>query len=515
MARRAFVFGSNGPQGAGALKFATHDAERMCEALSGSRCGFEVLSPRSFDDPHSIERLLGQVAEACAPDDTLVVFFSGHGIVQTSGLLLMLDKTDIRDKPLTTALRAESIVHCLRTSKASRKLLILDCCHAGMVYQDSRFKEPATSLQSVVGASQESGGESFVAIVASDRLEQTREFDDLQGSFLTSALCRALGEDFDLADHDRDGAIDLGDVREWLAKVAREHNQTSEQSVPIPFMFGRERGHVYLTRPPSDWTICQIVIDEIPFVALPCRTRDRVWVIGQTPVTNAQYRRRAKSTPRGKQFDKSENGGRWHAPFDPWSDPNFNHPDQPVVCVDLADARRFAAGVQSDGLQALVVPPAVWDLAAFGSTYPSYDRRTWAVGSIFDRGNGASAPAHTRRDHQLPSRHGAFDLIGNVWEWTDNLRGGRDDHWDDSMGIISLGALLAPDPSWRQELRGGSFLDDLKSARPTISVSALEDRHRTKHFDLGFRLAAMVPIEVLGSEVREQFVQRSTVLVSR
>lgn len=507
MTRRAFVFGSNGPEGAGALKFAHLDAARMRTALSGSRCGFEVLSPQSSDDPQAIERLLGELAEACAPDDTLVVFFSGHGMVQASGLLLMLDKTDIRNKPLTTALRAESIVHCLRTSKANRKLLILDCCHAGMVYQDSRFKAGAVSFQSVVGANQEPGGESFVAIVASDRLEQTREFDHLQGSFLTSALCRALGEDFDAADKDRDGAIDLGDVREWLARVARDHNATHDQDVPVPFIFGRERGQVYLTRPPSDWTTHRILIDEIPFVIIPCIGRNGVWAIGQTPVTNGQYGRYSKA-PSGKRFEMTEGGGRWVGPFHPWDDPSFNDPDQPVVCIDLADARRFAACVKSDRLRVSVVPPEVWDFAAFGATYPSYDRRTWAVGSVLDRSSGATAPAPIGRTGQLPNRYGAFDLLGNVWEWTYSTEDHREAFL--SIRVISLGARDRPDPSWRQELRGGSFLDDLSGIRPTIAVSELQDRHRTRHSDLGMRLAATIPFELLSADAREQVKQRAT-----
>ena len=45
MARRAVVFGSNGPEDAGALRYAMEDARRIAAALKHPRCGFDVVAP--------------------------------------------------------------------------------------------------------------------------------------------------------------------------------------------------------------------------------------------------------------------------------------------------------------------------------------------------------------------------------------------------------------------------------------------------------------------------------------
>lgn len=515
MARRAVVFGSNGPPDVGALKFAGKDAKRVGETLGSQRCGFEVDIPESTESPRIIEEMLFRVAESCASDDTFVIFFSGHGIVDSGGLWLMLDKTDFQHRALSTAIRAETVVNCLRTSKANRKLLILDCCHAGMVYGDSRFKDGDTSFQSIMGASAVSAsvdsGESFVAIVASDRLEKTREFDELEGSFLTSAICRALQEDFAIADEDGDGAINLNDLRTWLSRAAATHNATHRYPVPIPFMFGRQRGEVFLTRPPFEWRPLRVLVDEIPFLVIPMlHGRDYVWAVGETPVTNAQYTKRVSKAPVGEQWVID----RWSGPFEPLSSPNFNLPNHPVVCVDLLEAMSFAKGIRVGSISAVVTPPDVWDFAAFGSYYPSFDANKWRVGSIFDKNCNPAGPAPVRRENVVPSRFGVTDLIGNIWEWTAQ----RDEYASDDgdafvearlsthvpvPGILSRRGRKR-DLAWGQELRGGSFLDDMTRVKPTVAVSDLKDGARTKHSDLGFRLAIPVEYKLLERDFREQ-----------
>ncbi|SOE91474.1 Formylglycine-generating enzyme, required for sulfatase activity, contains SUMF1/FGE domain [Caballeronia arationis] len=498
MARRAVVFGSNGPKGAGVLRYARDDAKQIAAALRHPRCGFEVTEHEGLEDPQAIERSIAEVAELSAEGDTFAVFFSGHAFVEGASLWLMLDKTTV-ERPLTTALHADSIVRAMKFSPAQHKILILDCCHAGMVFSDSRFKsDVGTKMEDIVGPSDQEST-SFVALVASDRLERAREFDTLRGSFLTKSVCEALGRSFDDADKDRDGAIDLGDLRGWLTDRARAHNKLNPDArVPVPFVFGRERGRLFFTREPKDWIVSEIKGDYgLDFVVLPfLSSRRSAWLLGKTPITNAQYLTFVAATgyrePVGEHFIEKGRNSVWKGPFRPWTVAEFADPDNPVVCVDFSDALAFAewAAQLDSRLSPQLVPTDVWDFAAFGTPRPSFDRRIWSQLKIHHH---SPSPAAVTGDHGRINRYGAVDLFGNVWEWT--LLGHQ------HQAQVSI---VADGDDWRgrnQQIRGGSFLDDLSQVDPILTVAAMKEGTGTRHSDLGFRIAGEINLDELPADV--------------
>jgi hypothetical protein len=499
MARYAVIFASNGPTNTGALRYAESDADRLSDALQNPRCNFKVRRLPRGCARGDIEDTINDMAQSCSADDTFLVYFSGHGFIDRGALLLMLDDTSSA-KPLTTAMHVDTIVRSLRYCDARHKLLILDCCHAGMVFADSRFKDQLhADLKSVV-SQEDAEAASFVTLLASDRLEKAREFDELGGSFMSATICDALESETMDGDVDGDGAIDLRDLQEWLTFQARERNRRVEDAVPVPFIYGRERGRLYITRDPSDWPIVKV---EGPnghtFVPIRMLTDegDRIWMVGTTPVTNAQYRTFVKhgdGRPPGGSSLNAEGPDYWIEGFNPWTEPDFLQPDKPVVCVSSEDSRRYARWLNwtfSTEFEYFVTPPDVWDMAAFGHPYPSFDKRLWLRNDIHHK---THAPAAVNDGTRRVNRYGIQDLFGNVWEWTNaNLMDGH----------IALGVDAAED--WRernQELRGGGFLDDLGSIRPALAAGVLEDGVRTRHYDLGFRVAALARLRDMPIEIR-------------
>lgn len=366
----------------------------------------------------------------------------------------------------------------------------------------------------VKSADQES--ESFVAIVASDRLEKAREFESLNGSFLTKAICEALGVSFDDADKDKDGAIDLSDLKLWVTENARKYNQKHpDHRIPVPFVFGRERGRLFFTREPTEWNILEIKsASDCNFVLLPLLSSPySAWMLGKTPVTNAQYKRFVDDIgypmPMGKHFVTKDNHRAWEGPFHPWESPEFSDPDKPVVCVDLQDTIAFArwANYRDDKFSNLqVVPLEVWDFAAFGTPFPSYDRRLWKDLVIHDK---SSSPAVVTGVHNRLNQYGAVDLFGNVWEWTS-----EEDRFDDRLPALGFIGDHPTRSNSSQQLRGGSFLDDLNKVSPMITVAALKDGQNTKHSDLGFRLACEISLHDLPIDLATRLRNATTLNVS-
>lgn len=184
------------------------------------------------------------------------------------------------------------------------------------------------------------------------------------------------------------------------------------------------------------------------------RPAHRVWVadfrIGAYPVTNAQYEEFVLATAH-------EPPPHWrghHAPLE-----LRNHP---VVNVSWHDANAYCAWRgQQEGRLLRLPTEAEWEKAARGT-----DGRTWPWGNTFDAmkcnmnetGIGGTSPVGIFAAGRSPCE--AFDLAGNVWEWTrsawENEKQQRFDYpyrSDDGREDQSRTNVL-------HVVRGGSFIYD-------------------------------------------------------
>ena len=537
---RAFVAGSNGPALWEPLSYARKDADDIARCLAAPRCGFEVEMPPAGARPSAVREQLYAVAETCSDSDTFVCYFSGHGILEQGSLFLLWDETDLK-RLLTTGLPASALTEAMRGCRASNKLLILDCCHAGAAVGQG-FRDA-----SEVRAPDLVAPENHLVLMASDRLQRARELDALRGGLLTQQLCAALTDAFvDVAGADR--RLSIGDAKAWLESQALRHNgEDPDHAVPIPYLFGQQRGEFFFTAPRGEWQPTTFELDGCSFVILPFQwTGDGAppWVLGiaQHPVVNREYRafveQTGATTPVGERFS----GGRWHPGFEPWRTPGFDDPLQPVVCTSLADAWAYTfwfAGrahrnrVSSEfvgGWEEFRVPTqAEWDVAAFGTEHPSRDPRSWLSSSplIHQMAEGpAPIDATGARDNRL----GVSDLIGNVWEWCDNRT--RDSEGEDVAEhgspflvagsvtadnvVVGVGEVVGVDSGrdadpadiGRAAIRGGGFLDDLTRTAPFVNEWELRDRRRTRHSDLGFRIAVRLPCHALPDDIRDRVEAR-------
>ncbi|MBI3921861.1 MAG: SUMF1/EgtB/PvdO family nonheme iron enzyme [Armatimonadetes bacterium] len=131
--------------------------------------------------------------------------------------------------------------------------------------------------------------------------------------------------------------------------------------------------------------------------------------IDETEVTNSEFKRFLESTgyrpPHAENFLK-------HWRSDPMPPELADHP---VVYIDLDDARAYArwAGKR-------LPTEAEWHFAAQGT-----DGRKWPWGNEFDasrcndKGKGTT-PVKSYPEGRSP--FGCYDMVGNVWEWTESER---------------------------------------------------------------------------------------------
>jgi uncharacterized caspase-like protein len=176
MTKKAFLVGANTL----GLKYAEKDVNLMKEALT--MYGYEIVNPPA--DKYAIlpqfENLISNVAKT----DTVIFYFSGHGYTPKGDLLLVV-KDELQS--VSSRIPIRFFTDTLDDCRAENKLMVLDCCNAGRAASDWKPEQ----------------SERYRILTASERLEQSKEIDLFQASFLTYYLHRALVSEFhEVADGD-------------------------------------------------------------------------------------------------------------------------------------------------------------------------------------------------------------------------------------------------------------------------------------------------------------------------
>jgi formylglycine-generating enzyme required for sulfatase activity len=182
-----------------------------------------------------------------------------------------------------------------------------------------------------------------------------------------------------------------------------------------------------------------------------------------------------------------------------WRSPGLAQADShPVLCVSWNDARAYAQWLSKKTAKRYRLPSeAEWEYAAragasaarhwgedpvqacrYANVADQSRFQTWGFGQKHECTDGHyfTAPA----GGYLPNRFGLHDMLGNVWEWTE-------DCWNASYaGAPSDGSAWLAGDCAQRVCRGGSW-----STVPRFARSATRNKNTADHRDnlTGFRLA--------------------------
>jgi sulfatase modifying factor 1 len=207
---------------------------------------------------------------------------------------------------------------------------------------------------------------------------------------------------------------------------------------------------------------------------------DGYW-IGQTEVTNAQYRLFIEAGGYNQRAYWSDSGWAWRQtgrvsqPFW-WTDSNWNGANYPVVGVSWYEAEAYArwAGAR-------LPTEAQWEFAARGGPLSaSYkyagSNRVGDVAWDHDNSGGWTHPVALKRANEL----GLYDMSGNVWEWTADWYSWR--YYAQSPRENPAG----PSSGVFRVARGGSWFNLARLARCAHRV---DNGPNSRFVILGFRVA--------------------------
>ena len=117
----------------------------LLETLTDPRvCGLVRERCAVVADTAHLQRVFRTVSEhAAAAEDTLLVYFAGHGLIGDHGeLFLALRDTDENELPVT-AFRYDVLRDIVRDSPARNRVVILDCCFSGLAANPMAGKDNA------------------------------------------------------------------------------------------------------------------------------------------------------------------------------------------------------------------------------------------------------------------------------------------------------------------------------------------------------------------------------------
>ena len=213
------------------------DAVNLTRVLGdGNLAGFEVTCLLD-EGLWTVRKAIAQACATSGADDTLLIYYSGSSACDARGELVLPVADSDADYYFATSIEPDFVLGQMRRSQCRRFVLIVDGCHSGAFFRNNKgIPDGMIALTSC-------SADEFSA-------------DTPEGGAFTQSVLRALTSRD--ADADRDGAITVDDVYEFirkdpkLASDDRTHPQKWVWNLPEPIVLVRTTLSVFLSYSRSD-----------------------------------------------------------------------------------------------------------------------------------------------------------------------------------------------------------------------------------------------------------------------
>jgi uncharacterized caspase-like protein len=237
-----------------ALKYAAIDCQGISSALAAATDPFPhkefLIHNDLVEQTPSLARVefsLQRLVSEAQVQDTILIYFSGHGVVEPieQQTVLCLYDTD-REHLLKTGLPIQMVLEMLRHCAAHSQLLWLDACHSGNMrsleqspkLRTSTQLNPSTQL--LASLRQAVSNRGFYALLSCDEGQQSWEFPDLGHGVFSYYLMQGLNG----AAADAQGIIDADSLYRYVYRQTMQYIDRTNQQVRLANQVKRERGEM-------------------------------------------------------------------------------------------------------------------------------------------------------------------------------------------------------------------------------------------------------------------------------
>jgi hypothetical protein len=217
------------------------DIEELHAVLSSSEVGgFDAASPILNEQSYTINRELENFFQDRQRDALLLLYFSGHGVLDDHGRLYLAATNTERRRLRSTAVEASFVRDLMDQCRAEKQILILDCCHSGA------FGRTKNAIGESVGTDLAFGGQGRIVLTASNATQFAFEGNEVLGAAKTSLFTHFLLQGLRTgdADLDGDGHISIDELYAYANDQVIRH--TTAQT-PCKWAF-RQQGDVIIAR---------------------------------------------------------------------------------------------------------------------------------------------------------------------------------------------------------------------------------------------------------------------------
>jgi len=215
MAKVALLIGvSEYELGLAPLPAAIQDIEAMKQVFEDPGMGgFDEVISLTNPERSAMEQAVEKLFSDRQKDDLLLLYYSGHGIVDDSGSFYLANsktrKTEGGELSRATATSASFIHESMERSRSKRQVIVLDCCFGGAFARGMTAKAGFSSFD----IQSQLGGEGRVVLTASTSTQYAFQEADSELSIYTRYLVEGIKTG--AADVDNDGWITVDEWHEY------------------------------------------------------------------------------------------------------------------------------------------------------------------------------------------------------------------------------------------------------------------------------------------------------------
>ena len=226
------------------LKTPAADSQALAKILDDQTIGsFDEVTPLINQTETQVRRAISTFLTNKKPDDLVLLYFSGHGVLDDRGRLYLALKDTQVNLLKATSISSSFVADEMDSCRSKRQIFILDCCHSGAFARGTKGEQKAITETTFEGS-----GFGRVVLTASDSTQYALEGDQVikqtELSLFTHFLLEGLktGE----ADLNNDGHISLD---EWYDYTYGRVISETPRQVPHKWSYNQQ-GDLVIARNP-------------------------------------------------------------------------------------------------------------------------------------------------------------------------------------------------------------------------------------------------------------------------